>query len=74
MGKQFTLYLAEPCQESKIKLLQSLTTFAKGFILDVCQGFKCASVQEIAKTNKPNKAKKNQDMNYISILETVEIP
>ena len=45
MGKQFTLYLAEPCQESKIKLLQSLTTFAKGFILDVCQGFKYASVQ-----------------------------
>ena len=49
MGKQFTLYLAEaysePYQESKIKLFQSLSTFAKGSVLDVCQGSKYASVQ-----------------------------
>ena len=33
MGKQFTLHSAEvysePCQESKMKLFQSLTIFAK---------------------------------------------
>ena len=36
MVKQFTLYLAEnysgPCQESKMKLFQSLTIFAKSVL------------------------------------------
>ena len=49
MGKQFTLYseeaYSEPCQESKMKLFQSLTIFAKSSTLDVCQGSEYASVQ-----------------------------
>ena len=49
MGKQFTLYSAEtylePCQESKIKLFQSLTILAKSSILDVSQGSEYTSVQ-----------------------------
>ena len=39
MDKQFTLYSAEassePCQESKMNLVQCLTIFAKGSIMDV---------------------------------------
>ena len=59
MGKQFTLYSAEafsePCQESKMKLFQSLTIFAKSSILDVRQGSEYTSVQQIIKTNKQAK-------------------
>ena len=62
MGNQFNLYLAEansePCEEALIKLVQSLTIFAKSFILDVSQGSEYPSVQEIIKMNKPNKVKK----------------
>ena len=49
MAKQFTLYSAdaysELCQESKMKLFQSLTIYAKSSILDVYQGSEYASVQ-----------------------------
>ena len=49
MGKQFTLYSAEahsePCQESKVKLFQSLTIFSKSSILDVWQGSEYVSIQ-----------------------------
>ena len=42
MDKQFTLYSAETssehCQESKMNLVQCLTIFAKGSIMDVWQG------------------------------------
>ena len=42
MDKQFTLNSAdassEPCQESKMNLVQCLTVFAKGSIMDVWQG------------------------------------
>ena len=79
MGKQFTLYLAEeysePCQASKMKLLvkivnnfQSFTIFAKHSILDVWEGSEYVSVQYkyvSVQTNKPNKIKKNQEINYI---------
>ena len=49
MGKQFSLYSAEahsePCQESKMKLFQSLTIFAKSSILDAPQGSEYTSIQ-----------------------------
>ena len=49
MGNQFTLYSAEACpqscEESKMKLFQSLTTFRKSSISDVCQSSEYASVQ-----------------------------
>ena len=49
MGKQFTLYSAEaysePCQESKVKFVQSLTIFSKSSILGVWQGSEYASGQ-----------------------------
>ena len=45
MGQQFTLYSAEAYSESKIKLFQLLTIFAKGSVLDVCLGSEYASVQ-----------------------------
>ena len=49
IGKQFTLYSAEaysePCQESRMKLFQSLTIFTKTSTLDVRQGPEYASVQ-----------------------------
>ena len=45
MGKQFTLHSAETYSESKMKLFQLLTVFAKSSILDVSQGSEYASVQ-----------------------------
>ena len=63
MGKQFLLYspeaYSEPCQESNMKLFQSLPISAKNSILYVCQGSEY--VQKIIKTNKLNKVKTNQD-------------
>ena len=48
MDKQLALYSAEaysePFEESKIKLFQLLTIFAKSSVLDVCQGSEYASV------------------------------
>ena len=67
MDKQLTLYLgevySEPCQESKMKLFQSVLAFAKSCIFDVPPGSEYASLHYIVKTSKSNKENKIQDMN-----------
>ena len=57
-----------------VKEFESLTIFTKGSILDVWEGTEYASVQQIIKTHKPNKIKRNRDTCNIKVLKTPEKP